>query len=415
MAIIAILVLLAAPRFIGYTKDARVTAMVQDTKVLEDAAVQHHVNHDEWPIDDTKDPITFGVGGVEYLLPLDEELLEGSVNTLGESIDDYGIAVEGSHAGEVFHVTGTKGRDGKRVYAKTALNSDPIIFQGDTYDSVRDIPESPTTWFTFSKLADEDAYEVTGLNPDLNKPITDIAIPSSYKGLPVVKIADGSDAASTFTGMKVVIIPDSITTIGICAFHQNKLTFVSIPDSVTHINYRAFQQNQLTSLVLPASVRHLGAWAFRYNKLESLILLGPIEEWSSGVFNNNRLPDDQAFIYGKGDPAQLISYGGLKRKDVNIPEGVETVDDWAFYDTKIQSVTLPETVVKLGYMAFGVNPLTQVKMPASVKKMEPYAFSRVYNWNTLKGSHTLLDAQPTGPWTGTWVNPNNTTWQKATP
>lgn len=66
MAIIAILVLLAAPSFLNYTKDAKVTAMKQDTKILEDSAEIYHIDKGEWPVDINSDPIKFiskGGGG----------------------------------------------------------------------------------------------------------------------------------------------------------------------------------------------------------------------------------------------------------------------------------------------------------------------------------------------------------------
>lgn len=51
MAILAILVALGAPRFLGYTKDAAVTAMKADSKIIEQAAYQYALkNNDAWPV-----------------------------------------------------------------------------------------------------------------------------------------------------------------------------------------------------------------------------------------------------------------------------------------------------------------------------------------------------------------------------
>jgi prepilin-type N-terminal cleavage/methylation domain-containing protein len=51
MAILAILVALAVPRYLGYTKDAEVTAMASDSKVIEQASYQYALkNDDQWPV-----------------------------------------------------------------------------------------------------------------------------------------------------------------------------------------------------------------------------------------------------------------------------------------------------------------------------------------------------------------------------
>lgn len=82
MAIIAILVLLAAPSFLGYTKDAKVTAMKQDTKVLADAAELYHVNNEDWPVNKDTSPIIIPTGGVEEVYPLDESKVDDFIKNL---------------------------------------------------------------------------------------------------------------------------------------------------------------------------------------------------------------------------------------------------------------------------------------------------------------------------------------------
>lgn len=114
MAIIAILVLLAAPSFLNYTKDAKVTAMEQDTKVLSDAAENYHAINEEWPIEDK--PKNIGVGGLGETYPLDEDKINDSIKNIKNDYKDYVISTSGEYTGKVFHVNGIQDKDGLRSY-----------------------------------------------------------------------------------------------------------------------------------------------------------------------------------------------------------------------------------------------------------------------------------------------------------
>lgn len=51
IAVLAILVTIGVPRFLGHTKDAEVATMKADTKIVEQAAYQYALNNDDqWPI-----------------------------------------------------------------------------------------------------------------------------------------------------------------------------------------------------------------------------------------------------------------------------------------------------------------------------------------------------------------------------
>lgn len=99
MAIIAILVLLAAPRFLGYTKDANVTAMEQDTKVLADAAEMYHIEKEIWPVAGKIEE--FGVGGADEMYYIDYGKLSGHIKNIRGEYDQYGLVTKGELQGEV--------------------------------------------------------------------------------------------------------------------------------------------------------------------------------------------------------------------------------------------------------------------------------------------------------------------------
>ena len=78
--------------------------------------------------------------------------------------------------------------------------------------------------------------------------ITDLHVPSSYKGKPVVRI--GSEAFSSFKCLKNVTLPNTVTSIGRQAFYNCiSLKNISIPNSIVNIEDFAFQYcDSLTNL-----------------------------------------------------------------------------------------------------------------------------------------------------------------------
>lgn len=114
MAIIAVLVLLAAPSFLNYTKDAKVTAMEQDTKVLSDAAELYYMKENDWPIGEAID--SPGVGGNDTLYRLDENKIKSSIKNIKGDYKDYGLVIEGIDKGKIFHLNGIEDKDGNKSF-----------------------------------------------------------------------------------------------------------------------------------------------------------------------------------------------------------------------------------------------------------------------------------------------------------
>lgn len=112
---------------------------------------------------------------------------------------------------------------------------------------------------------------VVNVYEDKNKDfIIEGGVLNKYQGASVdIVIPDGviKIAAFCFQGLKIksVIIPDSVTSIGVGAFQDcTSLTSISIPDSVTHINGLAFLNCiNLTSIIIPDSITFIANGAFQ--------------------------------------------------------------------------------------------------------------------------------------------------------
>ena len=94
----------------------------------------------------------------------------------------------------------------------------------------------------------------------------DVIIPESVNGVRPLKIASSAFANS---GLKSIVIPDSVTVIDSSAFYANNLTSIKLPRNLKTIGSTAFRQNFLKTIEIPDSVSSIGAAAFVYNCLPS--------------------------------------------------------------------------------------------------------------------------------------------------
>jgi hypothetical protein len=108
-------------------------------------------------------------------------------------------------------------------------------------------------------LLSDNTYEVTGIGSCTD---SDIVIPTTYNGRPVVSIGG---TALCEIGITSIIIPNGVTSIGDNAFSENNLSFAFIPNSVKTIGLQAFAWNSFTSITLPNSVTSIGDYAFGGN------------------------------------------------------------------------------------------------------------------------------------------------------
>ena len=101
----------------------------------------------------------------------------------------------------------------------------------------------------------------------------------NYEVVPIVVVP------SKGLGITSVIIPNTVTSIGIRAFASNKLTSVTIPSSVTSIGKSAFSSNQLTNIIIPSSVKTIGDGAFAGCQLTSVTIPDSVTSIGNGAFN----------------------------------------------------------------------------------------------------------------------------------
>ena len=158
-----------------------------------------------------------------------------------------------------------------------------------------------------------------------------------------------------------------ITQIGVGAFDQcTGMTSITIPENVESIGLGAFSQcTGLTSVTIPRSVSMIGERLFQYcSNLEEIL----VEE------GNNYYCSEGGVLYDI-DKTTLLQFPSAKT-ECNIPEGVHTIGELAFYCSyKLTSVTIPTSVTEIGDKAFWLCiGLTSVTIPGSVEYIRDGAF-----------------------------------------
>lgn len=173
-----------------------------------------------------------------------------------------------------------------------------------------------------------------------------IVIPERYQGILVKNIENNAFYNADF--IESIIIPNSVTDIGVSAFYGCKnLTNINIPNSVTNIGNSAFYDcNNLTSIVIPDGVRFIADSAF-----SSCISLTRIE------LSNN--------VTNIGNSAFNDCYN---LKSIELPNSVTKIGDEAFYGcSNLTNINIPNTVTSIGDKAFNeCYNLTNINIPNSV-------------------------------------------------
>ena len=223
-------------------------------------------------------------------------------------------------------------------------------------------------------------YNVVGIG---NVTSDEIVVPSTYNGLPVIRIA--RRAFENNVNLKKIILPDTLLYIGNFAFAGcTALEYIDLPNSLESMQKDAFSDSGIKTLDLTDTALKTFACVDCPN-LESvklpknLWLLDPYCLENTPKLKSITLPDSLDYI-------GLNDFVGSSIESIKIPKKVYYIGESAFENTVINSVEFDEgseleTIDKSAFK--GCNNLKSIVIPASVTTIGAYAFSGCTNLTSV--------------------------------
>ena len=194
---------------------------------------------------------------------------------------------------------------------------------------------------------------------------TELVIPSSYKGIPIVRIAYPfyfKDYQTINNKITSIVTSKNLKVIDGNAFSGcNYLTSVTISDTVEEIGSNAFNGRVLENITISDnnSLKYIGENAF-----------GNVNNYYKPKWSEN-LPNGAVYLGNV-----LYSYKGTIDGSFTVKAGTTAIAGRALYSqNKMTSVTIPEGIKIIGEEAFGkCSALKTINMPDTLTDIYAYAF-----------------------------------------
>ncbi|MBO4704644.1 MAG: leucine-rich repeat protein [Spirochaetaceae bacterium] len=171
------------------------------------------------------------------------------------------------------------------------------------------------------------------------------------------------------TNLKMVILPNSLTSIGNYSFaYCTNLESVYLPSSITSIGQKAFGRcENLLSMTIPNGVTCIEDNTFEdCEKLASIVIPNTVTSVGEEAFE-----------------------GCTLLTNLTVPNNVTFIGRQAFADCGLTSITLGNSVINIERQAFeGCEYLTCLTIPASVLNIGSYAFTQCSSLTSVTFENT---------------------------
>ena len=172
-----------------------------------------------------------------------------------------------------------------------------------------------------------------------------------------------------------------------------KYKSISIPNGVEYIENECFKNcDKLEKLTLKKGLRYIGRSSFRCSKINKLVLPDGLEYIGEGAFCNFSEAEDDYFDFGDshGEGVKAVEFNNdlkyigagafmsTSLKKVDIPDSVKYIGMEAFGNCqKLEIVRLPNNLETVNSGLLFCNPkLSDIDIPDTVTTIKDYAFAR---------------------------------------
>lgn len=335
---------------------------------------------------------------------------------------------ESDGPGENVNTSGECGTEGSNV---TWVLKDGVLTISGSGEMASYSYDTPAPWYPYNSQIREVVieYGVTSIGGDAFyrcNALTHISIPESVTYI-------GWGAFYKCTALTSVILPSSLTSIGSHVFYEcTSLRSITIPSIVTSIGSNAFDQcRSLATVYISGQLTSVDRNAFRgctgLNKVcysgskaqWEQITLGGGNEHLSGASLHCLVSDPDGKLLasgfcgaeganiswagysngllefsGSGDMSNFNKagapwYGGTALWEVVIEDGITSIGDHCFYESRWMSeISIPDSVVSIGDRAFYACRVPTITLPDNLTYIGEYAFAYTY-FSTITIPDTL--------------------------
>ncbi len=244
-------------------------------------------------------------------------------------------------------------------------------------------------------------YEITSLNPIevsiigniINNDTNLIIADSVYyygKNYVITRIVD--NAFNGCTGLKSIILTESITEIGHYAFYNTGLVSIVVPENIQSTGNRAFGYcTNLQSVVWNAincTTYDDGQYVYppfqESPNITSFTIGNGVQNIPNGLCFGTMITEIE--IPNTVDTIGVAAFRECSAlTTVNIPNSVTTIGGSAFYScNNLNSITISENITRINsYTFYGCSSLTSLSIPENVQVIGYEAFANCGNLSTI--------------------------------
>ena len=184
------------------------------------------------------------------------------------------------------------------------------------------------------------------------------------------------DYAFQSSGLVSLILPDTITEVGIHVFsYCDLLSDVKIGTGIKGISdYMFAQTRSLKEIIFPSNITYIGKAAFRGSGLESVIIPDTVKSVEAYAFDGCKNLKKAELGSGLTYVSEGV-FSDSALEEVKIGENIKSLGLFSFSCNNFKEITIPNTVVELEYGAFVANSdLEKITVPTDLAKIGGHCF-----------------------------------------